>query len=131
MSQPRRLKVAVLVPDEYGVFRHFDVGDQAPAWAAKQLGGADVWQEAPEKQDEPVDNDSDQSGADVAESASEEQEETSEEETPTAPSMPQPSVNGSLVDWQAYAKHKGATDEDIDGKSRNELRAQYSDNQGS
>lgn len=38
-----------------------------------------------------------------------------------------PRGNASLEAWQEYAKSKGATDEDLDGKSRDEVRDQYAD----
>lgn len=36
-----------------------------------------------------------------------------------------PAGNASLDDWQEYAKSQGASDENIDGLSRNELREQF------
>lgn len=36
-----------------------------------------------------------------------------------------PSGNASLVVWQEFARSKGATDEDLDGKTRDELREQF------
>lgn len=37
-----------------------------------------------------------------------------------------PAGNASLEEWQAYAKASGATDADLEGKGRNDLRDQYS-----
>lgn len=34
-----------------------------------------------------------------------------------------PKGNASLEDWQEYARGKGFTDDDLDGRSRDELRA--------
>lgn len=34
-----------------------------------------------------------------------------------------PKGNRTLEDWQAYAREKGFSDEDIDGRTRDELRA--------
>ena len=36
-----------------------------------------------------------------------------------------PSGNASLVAWQEFARSKGAADEDLDGKTRDELREQF------
>jgi hypothetical protein len=36
-----------------------------------------------------------------------------------------PSGNASLVVWQEFARSKGAADEDLDGKTRDQLREQY------
>ena len=36
-----------------------------------------------------------------------------------------PAGNASTEVWQAYARSKGATDADLEGKSRDELREQY------
>jgi hypothetical protein len=36
-----------------------------------------------------------------------------------------PADNASLEAWQEYAKSQGASDDDLDGMSRNELREQY------
>lgn len=37
----------------------------------------------------------------------------------------QPAGNASLEEWQEFARTQGATDTDLDGKSRNDLRDQY------
>ena len=37
----------------------------------------------------------------------------------------QPAGNASLEDWQDYARSQGASDEDLDGVSRNDLRDAY------
>lgn len=37
-----------------------------------------------------------------------------------------PKGNASLKDWRAYALSKGFTDEDVEGKSRDDLRAALS-----
>lgn len=37
-----------------------------------------------------------------------------------------PAGNASLDAWQAFARERGFTDEDLDGKSRDELRAALS-----
>lgn len=42
---------------------------------------------------------------------------------PLAPEAP--AGNASLEEWQAYARSQGATDADIEDKTRNDLRAQY------
>lgn len=36
-----------------------------------------------------------------------------------------PARNGSLETWQTYARTRGATDDDLDGKTRDELRELY------
>jgi hypothetical protein len=36
-----------------------------------------------------------------------------------------PAGNASLEDWQDYARAQGASDDDLDGKSRNDLRDTY------
>lgn len=38
-----------------------------------------------------------------------------------------PAGNASLEDWQEYARSQGASGEDLEGKSRNDLRDAYSD----
>lgn len=40
-------------------------------------------------------------------------------------SSDQPAGNASTEAWQEYAKSQGATDDDIDGLSRDDIRAQY------
>lgn len=40
-------------------------------------------------------------------------------------SSEKPAGNASTEAWQEYARSKGATDADLDGKSRDELREQY------
>lgn len=37
----------------------------------------------------------------------------------------EPRGNARLADWQAYARSQGATDADLDGASRDDLRAKY------
>lgn len=51
--------------------------------------------------------------------------EASTDGTPVADGSVQPAGNGSLEDWQEYARSKGATDADLDGKGRNDLRDTY------
>ena len=46
---------------------------------------------------------------------------STDEQTDTDP----PAGNASTEVWQAYARSKGATDADLEGKSRDELREQY------
>lgn len=36
-----------------------------------------------------------------------------------------PAGNASLEDWQEFARSQGATDDDLEGKTRNDLRAEY------
>ncbi len=36
-----------------------------------------------------------------------------------------PAGNASLEDWQAYARSQGASEEDVEGKSRNDLREEF------
>lgn len=36
-----------------------------------------------------------------------------------------PAGNASLEEWQEFARAQGASDADLDGKSRNDLRDQY------
>lgn len=38
-----------------------------------------------------------------------------------------PAGNASLEAWQDYAKTKGATEEDVEGQTRDDLKATYSD----
>jgi hypothetical protein len=40
-------------------------------------------------------------------------------------SVPKPQGNAALEDWQEYARSKGATDADLEGKTRNAVRDQY------
>ncbi|MGN0126071.1 MAG: hypothetical protein ACI38R_22745 [Rhodococcus sp. (in: high G+C Gram-positive bacteria)] len=44
-----------------------------------------------------------------------------DEAAPAATEVPVPAKAGLLEDWQAYARSKGLPDEDIDGKSKQEL----------
>jgi hypothetical protein len=37
-----------------------------------------------------------------------------------------PAGNASLVEWQEFARTKGFTDDDLDGKTRDDLRAALS-----
>lgn len=41
------------------------------------------------------------------------------------PEGDQPAGNASLETWRAYARTQGATDADLEGLSRNEIRDQY------
>lgn len=41
------------------------------------------------------------------------------------PSSDKPAGNASLEAWSEYAKSQGATDDDLDGLSRDDLRDQY------
>lgn len=36
-----------------------------------------------------------------------------------------PAGNASLEDWQEYARSQGASDDDLEGKSRNDLRDEF------
>lgn len=47
-------------------------------------------------------------------------DEPAETELPSAPAG-----NASLEEWQGYARSLGASDDDLDGRTRNELRARY------
>jgi hypothetical protein len=38
----------------------------------------------------------------------------------------EPAGNASLADWQVFARTRGATDEDMDGQTRDQLRDLYS-----
>lgn len=40
--------------------------------------------------------------------------------------LDEPAGNAALDVWQAYARSKGATDAELDGKSRDDLRTAYS-----
>lgn len=48
-----------------------------------------------------------------------------EDEANEADTSEAPAGNASLEVWQEYAKSQGASDDDLDGMSRNELREQY------
>jgi len=39
--------------------------------------------------------------------------------------VPKPAGNAGLDEWTAYARSQGATDEDLDGLSRNDVRDLY------
>jgi hypothetical protein len=41
------------------------------------------------------------------------------------PPIPEPKGSASKADWERYARSTGATDDDVDGLSRDELRAKY------
>lgn len=90
----------ILAPGPDGVWTLVRPGDRAPQ---------------PKKQDEkpaeaPADSEVEEDliGAEAADTAVE-----------------KPSFTGSRADWEAYALATGATEEDVEGKSRNELRATY------
>jgi hypothetical protein len=51
--------------------------------------------------------------------------EQSTDGTPVGSGSGAPAGNASLADWQEYARTQGATDADLDGKSRNDLRDTY------
>lgn len=40
-----------------------------------------------------------------------------------------PAKSASKADWEAYARAQGATDEDLDGKTKDDLVATYGDDQ--
>jgi hypothetical protein len=50
---------------------------------------------------------------------------TDADSTEETEGVEEPAGNAGLDEWQAYAKSKGATDEDLEGKGRNDLRDQY------
>lgn len=124
----KRLRTSVLLShdDEIVIL---PVGARVPAWAAKQIGDLDVYESSRREAEAP---------APAPETGPETPEEA--EDTPSAPeevSVPenagegvsvdveQPSGNGSTEEWAAFAKSKGATDADLEGMSRNEIRAKY------
>lgn len=138
----RRLATAVILPDADGVFTHFGFGEVPPSWAAEALKDSDVWGETPadpepeepEEPEEPVSSPESDSqaptpteGEDGPEKPEEDADGGDEDLIGDAPTVEQPAGNGSLEDWTAYARSKGATAEDLDGKSRNEIRAAYGD----
>lgn len=51
--------------------------------------------------------------------------ETSAEGDESESESEQPAGNASLEEWREFARTQGATDADLDGKSRNDLRDQY------
>lgn len=128
MSSGRRLRTAVILPDADGVFAHFGVGEAPPAWAAEALRGEDVWGEqdpkpekAPEKPEESDPAPSPQPGP---EDAGEPEEDASED---LIGAVERPANGASLREWKKFARSHGATDADLEGKSRNEIRATYGD----
>ena len=124
----RRLTTAVILPDTDGVFAHFGVGEIPPEWAAQALEDSDVWGETPEKPVSSPESDSQAPTPTEGENGPETPEEDVEEDLiGDAPTAEKPAGNGSLEDWAAYARSQGATAEDLDGKSRNEIRAAYGD----
>lgn len=46
-------------------------------------------------------------------------------ESPEPVAAVAPAGNAGLEEWQEYARSRGASDADLDGKTRNELREQY------
>lgn len=52
-------------------------------------------------------------------------DELDDEEDPDDEDLEEPAGNASREQWEAYARDQGATDEDIDGMSRDDLRATY------
>lgn len=78
----------------------FERGSELPAWAAKLVG--DHVYEADDSTPEPV-------------APNGERDETVEI----------PAGNASLEAWQEYARSQGLTDADLEGKSRDDLRAQF------
>lgn len=138
MSTARRLKTAVILSDPDGVFKHFGVGEALPAWAVKAVAGSDVLEgdepEADEEEpetpvsapEEPVVAESTPEAPAAPEDGSQEPSQPVDEDLiGSVETVEQPAGNGSLEDWAAFAQSKGATDEDLEGKSRNEIRAAY------
>lgn len=52
-------------------------------------------------------------------------EEDEDEDEPEDEDPAKPGGNASLEEWQAYARSQGASDADLEGVSRNELRDRY------
>lgn len=73
----------------------FGPEDKVPAWAVALIDNESVW------------------GDDDGESEPEQGDDG------------KPAGNASTEAWQEYAKSQGATDEELDGKSRDELRDTY------
>ena len=48
------------------------------------------------------------------------------EEQAGPPGANQPKANASLGEWQTFARSQGATDEELEGQGRNDLRDRYS-----
>lgn len=62
---------------------------------------------------------------DTQDAAETEHAEDATDGTPVDDGHDVPAGNASLTDWQEYARTKGATDADLSGKSRNDLRDTY------
>jgi hypothetical protein len=53
------------------------------------------------------------------------EDDSSDDSTTETEETEEPAGNAGLEEWQAYAKSKGATDEDLADKGRNDLRSEY------
>lgn len=124
----KRLRTSVILSHE-GEIVIFPVGDRVPAWAAKQIGDLDVYEssrrEAQTPAPEPETGPETPEEAEATPSATEEVSVPENAGEDASVVVEQPSGNGSTEEWAAFAKSKGATDEDLEGMSRNEIRAKY------
>lgn len=80
-------------------------------------------------QDDPAQSPTDdvggsQNGSEAVDEDSDDSEDLIGSPEPTE-AVEEPARNGSLADWIAYAQSKGATAEDLTGKTRNQVRAAY------
>lgn len=87
--------VHVVNPDD-GTSAVFGPDDAVPSWAVKLIDNESVWGE-----------------------------DDGEPDSGSSDSSDKPAGNASTEAWQEYAKSQGATDADVEGKSRDELRDTY------
>ena len=144
----RTLKVTVLVPGaEGGEFLHFGAGARPPSWVVKKYADEDIWVdseavtapqttvEAPTAPSQPEQAQPPTEDVGGSQNAAQEPEGVLDVEddligSAPAPETPaeEPAGNASLADWITYARSQGAAAEDLNGKSRNEIRAAYGRN---
>lgn len=134
MSRRARLTGSVIAVDESGLAHFFGVGEVVPKWALKDVpkGLLDSQEDEETVEDEtpapsapsapPAPENDGSDGSDGGDG----DDDLLGDDTPAEP-VEKPAGNGTLEDWQAYARFKGASAEDLEGKNRNEIRAAYGD----
>ena len=136
----RILKTTVLVPSpEGGEFLLLGAGVQPPDWMVEKYADEDIWvdgeavtapQTTVEAPTAPADAEPTQSptetvgGPENADQAPLDDEDDLIGST-EPPAVDEPARNGSLAEWISYAQRMGATAEDLEGKTRNQIRAAY------
>jgi hypothetical protein len=137
-----KTRVWVKDPNKGGQDVPLDPGDEIPDWAHDQLGDhVFVDDERPEKTGN---NEASSGGAyiqeqtgeqpappiapthlDQARAAGQAMDVEEEDDDDAGSADKKPAGNATTEEWQDYARSQGASDEDLEGQSRDDLRKQY------